>query len=383
MTDDRYARLAARLIRRFDVARGSSEGDRERGLLTIERALAARPRAWRRSSTLALSGTVAAGVIAWLALRAHGQPPEHLAEARVVSVLASPLRDGASFLDSTGEVPLGPDMRLPVGGRIATAPNGGAQLQLSTGTRLELGVRTSLTLQSQDALQRFSLALGGVDARVAKLAPGDRFVIDTPDAQVEVRGTAFHLEVLPSADACDEGSRTRLVVTEGVVEVRSSRTLARIGVGQHWPLDCLLAVEGAPSDAGGAVNVGASPRRAPVATGAEAAVATGAEAAAPARPARTGRPLRSPESLIGEQNALFQRGVRAQHEGRRTEALGAYADLIARFPSSPLAENAAVARIRLSVDSDPGQARREARSYLERYPRGFARPEAERVAEMP
>jgi len=377
MTDVRYARLAARLLRRVDVAHGSPEGDRERGLLSIERALAARPRAWQRNRMVAFAMPVAAAVIAWLALRDHAQPPQHSAEARVVSVLASPLRAGASFLDSTGEVPLGPDMRLLVGGRIATAPNGGAQLQLSTGTRLELEARTSLTLQSQDALQRFSLALGGVDARVAKLASGDRFVIDTPDAQVEVRGTAFHLEVLPGADACGDGNRTRLEVTEGVVEVRSSRALARVGAGQRWPLDCVpTTVEGTPSDAGGAAaDLGGSTLRAPVVPGGEAATAV--------QPPRPRRPLGSPQSLIAEQNALFQRGVRAQREGRRIEALGAYAELIARFPSSPLAENAAVARIRLSVDADLGQARREARSYLERYPRGFARPEAERVAEMP
>jgi hypothetical protein len=220
------------------------------------------------------------------------------------------------------------------------------------------------------------LALGGVDARVAKLAPGDRFVIDTPDAQVEVRGTAFHLEVVPTAEACGEGNRTRLEVTEGVVEVRSSRPLARVGAGQHWPLDCVQpAADAAQSSIGStATDAGAAILRAP---------AGGTEATDAALRGRSVRHQRSPRSLIAEQNAMFQRGVQAQREGRRVEALAAYAELISRFPASPLAENSAVARIRLSVDTDRDRARREARSYLERYPRGFARPEAQRVAEMP
>jgi hypothetical protein len=207
---------------------------------------------------------------------------------------------------------------------------------------------------------------------VAKLAPGDRFVIDTPDVQVEVRGTAFHLEVLPTSEACGDGSRTRLEVTEGVVEVRSSHPLARVGSGQRWPLDCVpTAADVVPSESGGAAaDAGASSHR-----------PSGAAAgdAAPVRRARQ----RSAHSRIAEQNALFQRGVQAQRDGHPAQALAAYAELIARFPASPWAENAAVARIRLSIDTDPGRARREARSYLERYPRGFARPEAQRVADMP
>ena len=374
MTDPRYARLAARLLRRSDVARERSGGDLERGLRTIERALVARPRDWRRGSMVPFAAAVAAGVVAWLTLRDPDQPPAHVAEARRVTVLASPLRDGASFLDSGGELPLGTNVSLLVGGRIATAPGGGALLQLSTGSRLELEGHTTLTLQSQDVLQRFSLGLGGVDVRVAKLAPGDRFVIDTPDAQIEVRGTAFHLEVLPTAEACGEGNRTRLAVTEGVVEVRSNHLPTRVGAGQYWPPDCVpMAANAAepPAADAGAARLGTSAR------------ATDREAADDFRRGRSVRHRDAPRSSIAEQNALFRRGVQAAREGRAAEALAVYAELISRFPSSPLAENAAVARIRSFVDSDPKQARLEARAYLRRYPRGFARPEAQRVAEMP
>lgn len=363
MSNPRYARLAARLLR--DATSEPPPGrhlDRERGLATIERAQRPTPTSSLRRWSIGIAASVAAGAIGWVAARGL-PPPTSLAPARVVSVLASPLRDGASFLDAAGEVPLQAGAKLVAGGRISTAPGGGAQLNLSTGTRLQLDGQTILTLQSQDALQRFALAQGRLHANVAKLAPDERFVIDTPDAQVEVRGTQFHLEVLQLSLFCGDGSRTRLDVTEGVVEVRSSRTVARVGAGQHWPSDCEApTTDAAGGDAG-------MPRSSASAAGGDASAAAAARQRRPSR------------SLIAEQNAIFQRGIEAQRQGKTNQALAAYAELVERFPSSPLAENAAVARIRLYAGFDAVRARREAASYLARYPRGFARPEAQRIVD--
>jgi FecR-like protein len=373
MSAPRYAERAARLLRQTGPTHGSVAGDRERGLSTIERALEAR-RPSRRPARIGVAASVAASVLGWLVLREPGAPP---ARGTLVSVVASPLRDGASFLDSTGEVPLAHEVSLLVGGRITTAPGGGARLQLSTGTGLELASATTLTLQSQDALQRFALAQGGLAAKVAKLTAHERFVIDTPDAQVEVRGTAFHLEVLPTPRDCGDRTRTRLEVTEGVVELRSSRLVARVAAGQHWPSDCDPPPSAAvPAVSGGEAAPGSEASGPPVSR---------AVKAAPARSV-TGvpsRPQPPTASLIGEQNALFQRGILAQRRGDAAGALAAYGELIERFPSSPLAENAAVERIRLAVDADPSRARREAAAYLARYPRGFARVEMRRIAGEP
>jgi TolA-binding protein len=372
MTAPHYAFLAARLLRRADATAAPLGADRERGLATIERALRPRRPVSRRLWSIGIAAS-AAGVIGWVV--AHDLAPSP-APTRLVSVLASPLRDGASFLDSTGEVPLVAGVRLIAGGRIATAPGGGARLQLSTGTRLELEGLTTLTLQRQDALQRFALAQGRVDAKVAKLEPDERFVIDTPDAQVEVRGTEFHLQVLPTSAPCGDGGRTRLDVTEGVVEVRSSRLLARVTAGQHWPSDCEVAApDAAPA---GAYATGGD-----AGTHGSSTPGNGIEASDLESSAHALRHRRPARSLIAEQNAIFQRGVEAQRQGDTAEALAAYAELIERFPSSPLSENAAVARIRLSVGVDAARARREAASYLARYPRGFARLEAQRIAEEP
>jgi outer membrane protein assembly factor BamD (BamD/ComL family) len=83
------------------------------------------------------------------------------------------------------------------------------------------------------------------------------------------------------------------------------------------------------------------------------------------------------------QNELFERGVRAQQRGDSATALATYADLIERYPSSPLVENALVGRIRLLEASDKVKARYEAARYLDRYARGFARAEAQRILESP
>ena len=50
--------------------------------------------------------------------------------------------------------------------------------------------------------------------------------------------------------------------------------------------------------------------------------------------------------------------------------------LASRYPSSPLAENAHIERMRLLGASDGRRGAEAARAYLARYPHGFARAEA-------
>jgi ferric-dicitrate binding protein FerR (iron transport regulator) len=363
MSVPRHAVLAARLLRGSVPAEGNGEADRARSLATIDRALSdleRRRRRLRAFGFVAAAAAAAACALAWVGLEGLHRAPPMLA-APAVAVVASPVADGARVLDSHGEGPLGPGVALQVGGRIATASGGGARLELSTGTSLELESASILSIQHQDTLQRFALAQGAVNAKVAKLGSGERFLIDTPDAQIEVRGTAFRLQVLAAAEACGDGTRTRLQVREGVVEVRAGNRLARVAAGELWPPTCGVA----------AVT--------PVASG---PVPGATPADAGKGPRRTGQPsvLRatSSSSLV-VQNDLFERGVRAERQGDVEAALQAYAELLARHPSSPLAENALAGRMRLLGARDAAQARREAVRYLERYPKGFARLEAERL----
>lgn len=368
MTAPRYAALAARLLRWTEHSHLATDEDRDRGLATIARALGARrKRQGRRLFFGVAAAAVAAWVIGWVSVERRALSGGPVVAPQLLSIVASPIGDGASFLDSTGEVPLGSDVTLRVGGRIATGRGGGAQLRISTGTQLDLEAVSTLTLQNQDKLQRFSLAQGVLEAKVAKLGHSERFVIDTPDAQVEVRGTAFRLEVLPAAQLCGDGTRTRLDVAEGIVEVRTGARFARIGAGQHWPPDCspTAPVPGLPV-----------PAPSPPSSGVAIAVPH-------ASPAARAKPRHAPRSLIAVQNELFERGVRAQQLGDTATALGAYADLIERYPASPLVENARVGRMRLLEASDKLRARQEAARYLERHAHGFARVEAQRIVDSP
>ncbi|APR86846.1 Fe-S oxidoreductase [Minicystis rosea] len=72
-----------------------------------------------------------------------------------------------------------------------------------------------------------TLVRGTLDVTVRPLAQGERFVVRTADAEIEVRGTAFRVEA--------EGGRIRgVAVSEGTVEVRYAGFSAVIPSGGSW-----------------------------------------------------------------------------------------------------------------------------------------------------
>ena len=134
------------------------------------------------------------------------------------------------------------------------------------GTTLEVDPRSELQLVRADVERWFRLARGAVSAHVTKLKAGERFVVATPDAEVEVRGTRFQVTVVPPDEACGQGvGRTRVgAVSEGVVVVRSLGHEVRVEAGHHWATrlrgrDSRAAVQPAPERA--AVSVKRAPRR--------------------------------------------------------------------------------------------------------------------------
>jgi hypothetical protein len=224
-------------------------------------------------------------------------------------------------------------------------------------------------VEGDEKTSRFALRRGGLSAHVAKLTEGRRFIVVTPDAEVEVRGTRFALRVLGQPQACGSGSLTRLEVSEGVVEVRASGTTSQVRAGQSWPADC-----------------GSVGQRVPEPLAASKAAADSAPAATVAGGTRSGRPVASvaaEPSELSHQNDLFASGVALRRQGNVAGALRAFQELIAHFPKSPLAENAMVERMRLLSSTRHVQAREEAQRYLRRYPRGFAVDEAQRLVDEP
>jgi len=236
---------------------------------------------------------------------------------------------------------------------------------------------TSFRVKSQGKSESFALDRGELLADVSKLRDGQRFVIQTPDAEVEVRGTRFRLRIVERAEDCGD-SRTRLEVSEGVVEVRSSRGSDRITAGQVWPREC-------PQQERDTASVAPTPNQdsAP----AHATTAVRAPSSGSARPAphvAVAPSAAERDSALMRQNDLFAAGVALRRQGDTSGALRSYEELIRRFPNSPLSENAMVERMRLLATQGKGvSASGEAKRYLARYPRGFAVEEAQRLLGRP
>src|SRR5437763_1645106 len=89
------------------------------------------------------------------------------------------------------------------GARRRVAGVGAVALALETGTRLRATGGASVRVAELGALEKFDLEGGTLAAEVSKLGPGRRFVIATPDAEVEVRGTRFEVAVGSQPSSCE------------------------------------------------------------------------------------------------------------------------------------------------------------------------------------
>jgi hypothetical protein len=93
---------------------------------------------------------------------------------------------------------------------------------------------------------------------------------------------------------------------------------------------------------------------------------------------------REKEGQLEAVNRLFSEARRAKREGRTTEALALLEQLLQRYPSSVLAQEAAVERFRtLARLGRAAEARRHAASYLARHPAGCAAAEARTLLAEP
>jgi hypothetical protein len=115
-----------------------------------------------------------------------------------------------------------------------------------------------------------------------------------------------------------------------------------------------------------------------------AAAAPVADAPARAVTSRSTAPggSRPGDGTLAEENRLFQLGLSARNAGDAAGAAEAFATLLARYPRSVLAEQALAERFRaLERAGRLSSAIVSARRYLAQYPRGFARPDAERLTQ--
>jgi hypothetical protein len=341
----RYALLAGRLLR-SDRARirpqQSSAPDHTIAMLAGVITVAAERRRRRRIVGIAgvATGMLGLALLVALGVNRRGSPSTSVAEEAPPPANQRFIAEGnalASVASASGEVqPLLIGQEWHAGERLRSDALPVA-LTGADGTTIEVAPRSELQLVRADVARWFRLARGAVSAHVTKLKAGERFVVATPDAEVEVRGTRFQVTVVPSDEACGQGVVTRVAVSEGVVVVRSLGHEVRVEAGHRWPLDC-LAIGGAT----------ASVKRAP--TRASSAVA---RASSPLSKSEPGPSVSA--STLATENDLFSSALKAGRAGDRREAVQLLDILLARFPDSPLKQSAESARAKLSEPIQPAR----------------------------
>jgi hypothetical protein len=260
---------------------------------------------------------------------------------------------------------------LSSGDRVVTGAGAHAEIALSTGTSVVLEPQADVTYTHVAREQTFTVTSGGVNARVAKLHEGDRFVVRTSDVEVEVRGTVFEVSLAASDSSCGGGTRTRVSVTEGVVVVRNRGVETRVSAGERWPTGCAAVAVATPENT------------------APPAIATTASATAGGAPAPSvvavndAKPAASTSSTgprLEVKDDVFAAAMSARRRGDLRTALSGFEAYLVQFPGGELAENATVQRMRILARLDSVRATEAAHDYLARYPHGFARDEAEALA---
>lgn len=318
-------------------------------LAAVAATLRKRKEARRRRTWLvgtALAASVLAAVGAGALLR-HGSP----------SAKAAPQGEWIAVATPTS-IP-GDTRWLPQGAHIRTE-SASTTLSFHEVTQVNVHERSDVELVLQGRTNVLRLDEGSLSARVKKLTPDERFIVRTSDAEVEVRGTIFHVTVVPADPACGDGTTTRVSVDEGTVVVRRGGQEHAVHVGEAWP-SCPRAAATAPE-----LKAPLSPAVVP--TPASTSASTG-------HASSSGGPEAA--SSLGTQNDRFARAMEQKKSGDSAGAVRTLDVLLREFPDGPLAESAFVERLKLLETTNPARARNEAKQYLRRYPHGFGRAHAE------
>ena len=360
---------------------------RARAIARIEVAIEASALVRRRSASrvalLGAAATIAAAAavaIAWV----------HPGGARLGATDATPVAQlmpfarvhvshGALLVRGVGAERLlasdAPDASLPPGATLALGADAAADLAFASGVRVHLAAGSVAHLPSDAAGARFALDAGHADLEVPKLGADRSFTVVTGDADVVVHGTSFGVEVASAG----ERAFTLIDVREGLVSVADRATSGAphfVRPGERWstlPVAAPAAVVGAPLG---------NPTVAPsVEAGRAAPAAHPAPLAAPLSATSLGEQSHLSTTSLGEQNRLLTAALDASRAGRDAAALATLDELLARFPSAPLAHEARVERFRaLERLGRHGEAARDARRYLAAHRDGYARDEARRIA---
>ena len=383
MTAPKLARAAAKLLAEEEIdARAPSTDERDRTVNAIKVELArSAQRGRRRRWALPLVGVAAAvallgiGAATWFR---HGTgsvaavPPSNRPDTNA-AVVADTVR-GTVFVEKNGErVALRSSAVLARGSKVV-AMDGEAVLVLRSGSKIDVEHATTASLVEDGETELIDIDRGAVTSTVTKRGPTQRFVVRTPDAEVEVRGTVFRVSRLEDPQC---GVQTRVHVDEGRVMVRAAgQDGATLEPGGDWVSRCVTpqppAATASAATAGTASTATAGTASLPSSRPAPTAAVT---ATAPAT--ASSRTLASSE--LAAQNALFADAMASKTRGDTPSALTSLDFLLQKYPRTPLREAAEAQRMNLVAGTDRARAVGLAQGYLIRYPHGFARADAEKI----
>ena len=210
--ETRYARLAARLLNQQQADGPEVPADVRRDAVVAALALAIAAKARRRRMVALSVATLAlaAGLVVVLKLTGGSGLSGSKPGAGSALVVEHATGSGNQLVRAGSAQPL-PDLGvLAVGDSVRSGTDGMATLGNANGTRITLSSSAHLHVFELGITRRFSLSSGQLQAHVAKLGQGERFVVSTPDSEVEVRGTVFTVEVDSSPSRCrDSASSSR------------------------------------------------------------------------------------------------------------------------------------------------------------------------------
>lgn len=328
----------------------------ERSAETTERRRRLQRAAW--SVAAAAGFALLAGML--MRERWHATHPASIAGIDAVTGTVVLTQDGSRRVVSAAE------RTLHDGDSLQTAAGARARLATSKSS-VTLSESTELRVSRPSAAEeRISLRRGRVDVAVDKAVEAKRaVVIETPDAEVVVRGTVFDVRVEPEQNV----TSTLVHVTRGSVWVLSQGVqVALLSAGQSW------------SSTSGLIPATPAPASPVVQAAEPQAEAPPAPLAPPAAPKSAAPAPRKPGTLADE-NRLFAAGVEARNRGDVARAAELFGELLSSYPQSTLRESAQVERMRaLSRAGSSSRAASVARQYLAEHADGFAREEARDLA---
>jgi|GEM_PF-2340652 len=226
----------------------------------------------------------------------------------------------------------------------------------------------------EDRLQELRVESGSTDFDVDPKRHAE-VVVHAASARVRVKGTAFSV----TSTSAGSDAWSEVVVKRGRVEVDAEGESFVLEAGESWSSQANRPRAGhsgenrpaelVPGEVGTTRGTGqsAGDARSPSAVAGNDSSASAGKSAAESAEVTT----------LSEENRLFRSALSARNGGNAARCVALLSELLERFPSSPLRQEAMVAHFRcLRSSGQTTAARRSAARYVSEYPSGFARDEA-------